>query len=83
MVILCLSAPPVLADEDKPAVLCSDLLAETLKEMEIRPVLKEEFATGLMWMRVEAQQAHSLGDETRCIDLVSEARKLLGPAQIR
>ena len=83
MVLLCLSAPPVLADEDEAAADCSELLVETLQEMESRPVLKEEFATGLMWMRVEAQQAHSLGDESRCIGLLSEARRLLDPAETR
>jgi hypothetical protein len=56
---------------------------ETLQEMESRPVLKEEFATGLMWIREEAQQAHSHGDESRCIGLLREARKLLGPTETR
>ena len=81
--LICLSAQPVPAQETQPAGRCSKLLAETLKEMEGRPVLKEELATGLMWMRMEAQEAHSLGDEPRCIGLLSEARKLLGPAETR
>lgn len=56
---------------------CRELLAETLSFMEQRPVLKEELATGLMWMRQDAQAAQAAGDEARCVTLLIQVKELL------
>lgn len=71
-----LATPAAHAGETRTAT-CRDLLAETLGIMERRPVLKEELATGLMWMREEAEQAGTAGDEARCIELLNRVKDLL------
>lgn len=75
--ILVLAGPAVQGAERRDAATCRDLQAETLGLMQQRPVLKEELATGLMWMREEAEQARAAGDEGRCVALLIQVRDLL------
>ena len=75
-IVLALAALAAHGAEAETAT-CRELLAETLGLMERRPVLKEELATGLMWMREEAEQARAAGDEARCIALLIRVKDLL------
>lgn len=60
------------------AAACEERLARTLTEMESRPLLKEELATGLMWLRLDAQTALASGDADTCLDGVSVVEEILG-----
>ncbi len=45
---------------------CAARLAATLAVMEARAPLKDEVATALMWMRLDAEAALAAGDEAAC-----------------
>jgi hypothetical protein len=66
-----------LSDTDD-ATACEERLARTLAEMESRPLLKEELATGLMWLRLDAQTALANGDATTCLEGVRIVEEILG-----
>ncbi|MFT7253407.1 MAG: hypothetical protein ACI81Q_000821 [Paracoccaceae bacterium] len=57
---------------------CTSRLAQTFVVMQERPLLKEEHATALMWLRLDAAEADAVGDEAGCLDKVVVAETLLG-----
>lgn len=61
----------------QPSVECPLLLDRTLATMEAGPLLKEEFATGLMWLRLDAQEALEAGDAATCFELARRAAALV------
>jgi hypothetical protein len=78
-----LLAAAVLLGDRKPAeagdaAACRTLLDRTLAAMDARPSLKEEFATGLMWMRLDALKALEAGDTAGCLAEARRAAALLG-----
>ena len=56
---------------------CRQLLDSTLAAMHARPTLKEEFATGLMWLRLDALKALEAGDPEGCLERARRAANLL------
>lgn len=62
---------------------CSDRLARTLDAMQDRPLLKEEHATALMWLRMAAAEAAAIGDEEGCLSDVAIVENLLGVSSDR
>lgn len=68
----------VLATEaDQAAQACRKMLERTLVAMNARPPLKEELATGLMWLRLDATKALEAGDVETCLGLARRAAALL------
>ena len=57
---------------------CPLLLDRTRAAMEAGPVLKEELATGVMWLRLEAEEALAAGDAATCLELARRAAALVG-----
>jgi hypothetical protein len=57
---------------------CRSRLDVTLAVMETIPVLKEELATGIMWMRLKAEQALDAGRVEECHVEISRVEGLLG-----
>lgn len=78
-----LTAALVLAAAGAPAPMadCAERLDRTLAQMQARPLLKEELATGLMWMRVDARAALERGDAESCLREVETVERLLGLAR--
>ncbi|MGY6548944.1 MAG: hypothetical protein ACXIU7_08060 [Roseinatronobacter sp.] len=70
------AAPPLAADPPQSA--CADRLDATLADMLTRPLLKEEHATALMWLRMDAEQALAQGNDAECLDLIATVETLLG-----
>jgi hypothetical protein len=66
------------ASEVDKAAACRQLLHRTLTTMEARPALKEEFATGLMWLRLDALEALEAGDPEGCLERALRVAALLG-----
>ncbi len=60
-----------------PAEACHARLEASLEEMESRPILKEEQATGLMWLRMDATRALSEGKPQVCHDLMDRVDLIL------
>ncbi len=67
---------PGAAGSDAPG--CAERLDRTLIAMQDRPLLKEEHATALMWLRMDAAEAEAAGDEAACLAKVVVAEVLLG-----
>jgi hypothetical protein len=59
------------------AAQCDALLDETLVAMEARAPMKDELATALMWIRLDAQEALEAGDAGACLGLARRAATLL------
>lgn len=57
---------------------CMDRLEQTLASMQSRPLLKEEHATALMWLRMDAAEAAAAGDEEGCLAKTTVVEDLLG-----
>ena len=57
---------------------CAHRLANTLEVLEARSPLKEEHATGIMWLRLDAEVALESGDEALCIEKIAVVENLLG-----
>lgn len=57
---------------------CAERLERTLVAMQDRPLLKEEHATALMWLRMDAAEAQAAGDDATCLAKVAVAEILLG-----
>ena len=55
-------------------------LAQTLAAMEARPLMKEEQATALMWLRLDAAAAAADGDAATCLAHMAVVESLLGPS---
>ena len=68
---------PISATEWDQAAECRRLLDSTLAAMQARPALKEEFATGLMWLRLDALNALEAGDPEGCLERAQRAADLL------
>ena len=60
-----------------PAEECRLRLAESLEEMTNRPLLKEEHATALMWLRLDAQTALQAGKIEECAKYMDVVEILL------
>ena len=73
---------PALAEggtEEVPSAAdCTRRLDRSLAEMERRPLLKEELATGLMWLRLDAETARDAGDVGTCHAKAAKAEAILG-----
>ncbi|MEM6889422.1 MAG: hypothetical protein AAF636_14925 [Pseudomonadota bacterium] len=64
--------------ETDATAMCTDRLARSLAEMERRPLLKEELATGLMWLRLDAETARDAGDTETCLEKAEIVETILG-----
>jgi len=71
------AAGAALADEAADAESCRALLDRARAAMEARPPLKEELATGLMWIRMDAEEALVAGDAETCLREARRAAALL------
>ncbi len=56
---------------------CKARLAASLEEMTNRPLLKEEHATALMWLRLDAQTALQAGKPDECAKHMDIVESLL------
>ena len=65
------------AGQTEEAEVCRALLDRTRAAMEARPPLKEELATGLMWIRMDAEEALAAGDAETCLREARRAAALL------
>lgn len=57
---------------------CVARLEQTLAAMQSRPLLKEEHATALMWLRMDAAEAAAAGDDEGCLAKTTVIEDLLG-----
>ena len=57
---------------------CAERLERSLDAMRERPLLKEEHATALMWLRMDAAEAEAAGDEAACVAKILVVEELLG-----
>jgi hypothetical protein len=77
-----LAAQPAIAETGSggspDAVACAEGLARTLAVMEALPLMKEEMATGLMWLRLDAQVALERGDVETCLAKLASVEAVLG-----
>jgi hypothetical protein len=56
---------------------CDGALAQSHRLMTAEPVLKEELATGVMWMRLDAESLRAAGRNEDCADIAERALRLL------
>ena len=56
---------------------CEARLARSLAVMQERPLLKEEHATALMWLRLDARDALNAGDASLCLRTMETVETLL------
>lgn len=56
---------------------CAERLERTLKVMESRAPMKDEVATSLMWLRMDAAEALQNGKTATCEDKVSVVENVL------
>jgi hypothetical protein len=77
MALATLAHHPASTTELDQAAECRRLLDGTLAAMHARPALKEEFATGLMWLRLDALNALEAGDLEGCLERARRAADLL------
>ena len=66
---------PAMADASAE---CTERLAQTLSVMDERAPLKGELATGIMWLRLDAEEALAKGDTASCLADVAVVETLLG-----
>ncbi|WP_099827372.1 hypothetical protein [Oceaniglobus indicus] len=64
LIVLCLSS--VSHADDHEVLDCQERMARSLAVMEAAPLMKEEKATGLMWLRLDAANALARGDVEVC-----------------
>lgn len=57
---------------------CEDRLVRTLEVLEQTSPLKGELATGIMWLRLDAEEALAEGDAATCLKNVAIVEDLLG-----
>lgn len=60
---------------------CNGRIHRTLAVMESMPLLKEEHATAIMWLRLDAEEAAAAGDIETCNDKIGTVETLLGIAR--
>lgn len=76
--ILSLSAPLAAGQEtDEPDLRCAKLTAETMAMMNSAPLMSDELATAVMWLRLDAAEAAGADDAALCVDRLTTARTLL------
>jgi hypothetical protein len=75
------AALPAVAQAEGDAETCAAGLDRTLAVMEARPLMKEEEATGLMWLRLDAQVALERGDVETCLEKLGTVEIILGVAK--
>jgi len=76
---LLLAAPLAAAAEGDAALArVARGLDRALAAMQARPLMKEELATGLMWLRLDAQRALDRGDAAACLDHLAAVETVLG-----
>lgn len=75
--LISIIAPAVNAADFANTSSCASRLDRTLAVMQDRPLLKEEHATALMWLRMDAREAITRGDEAECVAKVAVAETLL------
>ncbi|MEM8552452.1 MAG: hypothetical protein AAGF45_08720 [Pseudomonadota bacterium] len=67
------------ASADPPAMTaCEEGLSRSLQVMEEGPLMKEEKATALMWLRLDARAAADRGDPALCLDKLEVIETILG-----
>lgn len=69
---------PLRAQEATPGSDCAARLARTLAILQERSPLKEEHATGIMWLRLDAEVALQAGDIETCEAKLTKVEALLG-----
>ena len=57
---------------------CEDRLVRTLEVLDRTSPLKGELATGIMWLRLDAEEALGEGDIETCLKNVAIVEDLLG-----
>lgn len=73
------AAAPVWGDADSADLqACAASLKRSLEVMEAAPLLKEEVATGLMWLRLDAETALEAGDAPGCLERARTVESILG-----
>jgi hypothetical protein len=60
-----------------PDLHCTELTARTMAVMESAPLMKDELATAVMWLRLDATKAADAGDTGLCIERMARALALL------
>jgi len=59
---------------------CAARLDRTLQVMQQRAPMKDEVATGLMWLRMDAEDALRAGDPAGCLARVATVEQVLNMA---
>ena len=77
LAIAVFSSQSAISTEADVAAQCRQLLGRTLSTMQERTALKEELATGLMWLRLDALKALETGDLQGCLERARRAAALL------
>lgn len=67
-----------ISDRTSELAACAEGLARTLEVMEAKPLMKEEEATGLMWLRLDASVALDHGDVATCLEKLAAVERVLG-----
>jgi hypothetical protein len=60
-----------------PDLRCTELAARTMAVMETAPLMKDELATAVMWLRLDAARATDAGDAGLCVERMTKALALL------
>lgn len=76
-VVACVAATAASAGQSREAA-CAERLEATLHDMQTRALLKEEHATALMWLRMDAEEALEDGDADLCHAKLDTVDLLLG-----
>ena len=78
--LVALALPPLAASADGQGELerCAAGLDATLTVMEGAPLMKEEVATALMWLRLDAKRDLARGDAERCLARLAVVENILG-----
>jgi hypothetical protein len=73
------AAGPALAEQadGAPGPRCTELTARTMSVMESAPLMKDELATAVMWLRLDAARAADAGDAGLCVEHMTRALALL------
>lgn len=78
--LLCLSPLGAAAagrGDGGPDLHCAELTARTMAVMESAPLMKDELATAVMWLRLDAAKAADAGDAGLCVERMARALALL------
>lgn len=78
LIALAATTLPVQAQQTASNPDCAERLARSLAVLEQRSPLKEEHATGVMWLRLDAELALQAGDIDSCEANLTQVELLLG-----